>query len=369
MTLEEKITNIKGRKYGGSSTKDGKLYHALPFEEFANFRRHRGGTIERINNIARLTGVEGKSVLDLGCSVGGISFGMIQKGAKSVLGIDYDTESIEVANEVKAMKGYSNIEFRNQDITIELIKGLPTFDVIICLSQWMWIVKQKGMEYAKDLLFEISKKADMMIFESAANDGMARIKGATQEDVEKWLHECTCYERIKRHPSTKGWMNRSIFVCSRPWFYIESTRRAASSIVERISRDKIKKMYRKVPKDCRWMQEREVKALKLLEKYDSFPKVLEEGEGYIVMNYIGRRIKFGFVRYREQAMKILEEIREVGIIHRDINRKNFLLLNGKLYLIDFGWCVFKDEDITKARTHRNLPTGTDEELFNRYFNK
>lgn len=367
MSLEEKVSQIKGRKYGGSSTKDGKLYHELPFDDL-KFRRHRGGTKARIENILGLVdGVEDKSVLDLGCSVGGLSFGMTMNKAKLVLGIDYDAESINVAREVRDKKGFKNVAFQNKDITVELIRSLPQFDVILWLSQWMWIVKQKGMDYAKDLLFEVSKKGDVMIFESAANDGMAKIKGATQDDIAKWLEECTCYHRFKRTPSTGGWMNRSVFVCTRPVYYIESTRQAASSIIERISRDKIKKTYRRYPKECRWMQEREVRALKLLEPFGNYPRVLEEGEDYIIMNYIGRRIKHKFARFKDQAYKILEEIKKVGIIHRDINRKNFLLLNGKLHLIDFGWCVFEGEDIKKARTHRNLRSESDEERFKEIF--
>jgi len=117
------------------------------------------------------------------------------------------------------------------------------------------------------------------------------------------------------------------------------------------------------------MKEREVKALKLLESYDHYPKVLEEGEDYIIMDYIGRRLKGGFREYVNQAYEILEELKLVGIKHRDINRKNFLELNGRFYLIDFGWCVFKDEDITKARTHKNLRPESDEERFEDVFGR
>lgn len=368
MSVRDKVLQIKGRKYGGSSTKDCKLYHELPFEDLKGFRRHRGGTKERIERMAKLGCVRGKTVLDLGCSVGGISFGMIQKGAKSVVGIDYDTDSINVAKEIQKIKeGYDNIEFRNEDITIDLIKSLPRFDVVLWLSHWMWIVKQHGIGYAKEMLFEVSKKGDVMIFESAANDGMARIKGATQDDIGRWLEENTCYRKIKRTPSTRGWMNRAIFECSKPWDRIESTREAASSIIERISRDKVKKTYRGYPKDCKWMKEREAKALKLLECYDGFPKLLEEGEDYIVMNFLGRRLKWGFKEYKDQAYELLRRVKEVGLLHRDINRKNFLVLNGKLSLIDFGWCIFPDEDVSKARTHKNLRIETDEEIIKEIF--
>jgi len=357
----EKVNEIKGRKYTGSNTRDAKLYHELPFEEFKHFNRHRGGTQERIDNIIRLVNVKDKTILDLGCSVGGLSFGMAQKGAKYVTGIDYDTESIGVANAVKEHYKIENIDFLNDELTIERIRELPKVDIVIWMSQWMWIVKQKGMDYAKDLLFEVSAKADIMVFESAANDGMARIKGATQDDIEKWLFENTCYEKITRYGSTGGWMNRSIFLCTHPLLRIESTRRAASSIITRLGRDRVKKAYRTYPKDCRWMCKREAKALRMLEKYDHYPKLIEEGEDYIIMNFVGRRNQVKFTQMKFQADDILKELKRVGLTHRDLVRKNYLAMNNNLYLIDFGWCVFADEDIAKARGHRNLPKGTDEE--------
>ena len=361
MSIGEKIAQIKGRKYGGSSTKDGKLYHSLPFDDLAHYRRHRGGTKERIENILNLIDVKDKTILDLGCSVGGMSFGMFQNNAKYVLGIDYDKESIDVANEVKNKYKCQKTEFINNEITIEIVKELPEFDIILWLSQWMWSIKQRGLEYAKELLFEVSKKGKVMIFESAAQDGMAKIQGATQNDIEKWLFENTVYERIKRTPSTGGWMKRDVFLCSHPLPRIESTRRAATSIIERIARDKIKKQFRTYPKNCIWMKAREAKALKLLERYNHYPKLIEEGDDYIVMSFVGRRNQVKFDEMKLQALEILKELKEVGITHRDIVRKNFLSLNGILYLIDFGWCVFKDEDITKARKHRNLPQGSDKE--------
>jgi len=369
MSIEEKIAQIKGKEYGGSSTKDGKLYHELPFPRWSHFRRHRGGTIERIENILGWVDIEGKTVLDLGCSVGGLSFGMIQNDAKYVLGMDYDKQSIDVANEVKGIMKYDNVDFVCRDITIESIRALPDFDIILWFSQWMWSVKQYGLNYAKELLYEVSKKGRVMLFESAADDGMARIKDITQDDIEKWLFENSVYERVKRTPSTSGWMNRDIFIGTYPLVRIESTRRAATSIIERIGRNQVKKMFRTYPKDCLSMQEREVKALKMLEKYDHYPKLLEEGDGYIVMDFVGRRNQVQYGKMKPQALEILKELKEVGITHRDMVRKNFLAMNGKLYLIDFGWVVFKDEDITKARGHRNLPVGTDEEQLLFAFNR
>lgn len=49
--LEEKIKNIKGGSFPGSSTKDEKLYHGLPFKEFERFNSHRGKTEQRLKQI------------------------------------------------------------------------------------------------------------------------------------------------------------------------------------------------------------------------------------------------------------------------------------------------------------------------------
>ena len=377
MSLKKRVDNIKGRPYGGSSRKAGKMYHSLPFKGMENFSHHRGGTRERIDNIARIVGgVEGLRILDLGCSVGGLSLGMLENGAESVIGIDYDPESITVARVAMKTLGYiKKGSFINEKITIDLIKQLPEFDLIIWMSQWMWSVKQGGIDYGKDLLFEVSrhtkgelKNGTRMIFETGANDGMAKIKGSTQDNIERWLFENTAYEKIVRLPSTKGWMNRDIFYCTHPLTRIKSTRRAACSIIERIGRNKVKKTFRKIPKNYEWMLPREVKALKMLEPYDNFPKLLEVGSNYIVMNFVGRRNQVNPLEMKGQVQVILQNMRKAGIKqHRDINRKNFLALNGKLYLIDFGWAIFDGEDINKARQHRNLSKKTDEEVLSHLF--
>jgi len=370
--MEETVAKIKGRPYGGSSRKAGMLYHELPFKGMECFPRHRGGTRERIDNIIKIVGsVRGLQVLDLGCSVGGLSLGMLENGADFVMGIDHDPEAIMVARAAAKELGFGKkASFVVSDITIDLIRKLQNFDLIIWMSQWMWSVKQRGLNYGKDLLFEVSrhtkedlKKGTKMVFETAANDGMAKIKGATQDDIERWLFENTAYERVFRLPSTSGWMNRDIFYCTHPLTRIESTRRAACSIIERIGRDKVKKTFRTIPKDYEWMLPREVEALKRLGPYDHFPKLLEVGENYIVMNFVGRRNQVKFHQMKSQTQDIIKDMRTAGIKqHRDCNKKNFLALNGKLYLIDFGWCVFDGEDINKAKQHKNLPTKTDEEL-------
>jgi len=340
MEIENKINNIKGKKYEGSSLQAGKLYHDLPFEGLENFRKHRSRTRQRIDQIVKLVNVKDRSISDIGCSVGGISIGMAMNGARKVSGFDHDKESIEVAISASKHLGLNNARFYPVNIDLDFIKNMKEVDIVVWLSQWMWFVKQNGIEVGKEALFEISKKAKTLVFESAADDGMAAIKGSIQDDIEKWLYENTIYEKIEKNKGVGGWHDRNIFVCSNPVLVIKNKWVASNSIIERVSRYKIKKNFKQ---KSIWMKERETKALKRLEKYNHFPKVFEEGDDYIIMEYVGRQnmLKQEMISQVNEIMSALEIER---IKHRDIREENLVVLNGVLYLIDFGMCIFDDEE-------------------------
>ena len=108
-----------------------------------NRRKHENQHI-RLNPID----VAGKTVLDVGCNTGYISFRLKEKGAKYVLGVDKDPKVIRVCNTVKEYDGFTDIDF------IEVDKGYfdPTykdkvanpvldsehfpFDVGLIMSNW-----------------------------------------------------------------------------------------------------------------------------------------------------------------------------------------------------------------------------------------
>jgi len=354
MPISELVNNIKGRKYAGSSTRDAKMYHDLPFEGLDEFSSHRGRTRKRIELINSHIGIKNKTVLDIGCSVGGISLGMAESGAKHVTGVDYAKDSIEIAQEAAmTLKMDDRTTFKVEEITIEWAKALPKYDVIIWLSQWMWIVKQHGMEYAQELLFEVSKKTDLMFFESSADDGMARIKGATQDDIQTWLKQFTVFRKLRRYKPVGGWMNRDLFLMLHPLVILESGKRATTSKIERLDAFTIKKTF--LP-DWGWQLEREVEAYKRLEKFSHYPKVhsFNEEEKSITMDYVGACEWLDFHSQRHQALEILEELRSVRIEHRDFRHGNFTELNGILYLIDFGWAIFDDEKDSPVPARKSM---------------
>jgi len=366
MRLEKYIKQIKGRSYAGSSTKDGKLYHDLPFEGMENFSSHRGRTKERIEHITGLIDVKGKRILDIGCSVGGLTLGMAKNGAERAVGVDYDQQSINVAKHAKKACRMANARFYCRDIDLEWIKNVDSFDIIIWMSQWMWMVKRYGMDIAKEMLFEVSKKADIMVFESASDDGMARIKGSTQDDIENWLHENTVFRSIERISSVGGWMHRDVFVCTRPLIVLDGEKRATTSIIERVSPNKIKKTYRD---GYKWMCSREANFLRVLDKYDNFPKLIEEGDNHIIMTFCGRHEYTDF-NDNSQIKEILKALETEGIKSKDIKHSNLLTLNKKLYLIDFGWSIFNHEKDTPVPAPHSLHGsyfGSDKDMAKRLF--
>lgn len=335
MDTEAKVLldKIKGRSYQGSSVHDAKTYHELPFPGFETIPAHRKGTLERWNLIRRESEVDFSNlkVLDIGCSVGAMSILAAQQGA-SVTGIDHDDQSIEMAKLV-ASKLKLDINFQCSKIDLEAMKRWKPYDCIIWLAQWMWMVKQYGIEVGKDMLFEISRLTKILIFESASDDGMAAIKGATQDDIQKWLWENTMYSSVVDIGFVPGWNNRHTFICKVP---ILIWRGYTASIV-RTTRTKMRKQFKP---QFGWMAEREAECLRRMRNHDHFPKVFDVGKDWLDISYCGNRLP---IKDKQQCVDIMKALKECGIKHRDINPKNLLTMNDKLYLVDFGWSLMDDE--------------------------
>ena len=152
--FRELISKIGINKIEGSSTKQGCLYHELPF--FSNIPTHRKSSKLRADIIKSNLGYDltNKTGLDLGCSVGGITFELQLAGANMV-GIDYDPNAINLAKEIEKYYNTGAL-FRYQLITYSLIFGLQEFDFIVWLNQWMWLAKQLYKERGNEIV-EVKK--------------------------------------------------------------------------------------------------------------------------------------------------------------------------------------------------------------------
>jgi 2-polyprenyl-3-methyl-5-hydroxy-6-metoxy-1,4-benzoquinol methylase len=209
--LQALAAKIGKQHYRGSSTKVGKLYHNIPFEDY---NTHRKGTEQRTDLIQNEMDIKGKRGLDIGCSVGGISFYLQQAGA-IMRGVDYDPAVIDFAIAV-ATKYECAVDFVNKEIDAEFVSNLGIYDFIIWFDNWMWIEKQHGYTYACDLLAEIAAKTNILFFSTSQNDGQAKGKIKTADDVFKLLKRETGFFDIRNLGVVKdGWHKRSMFVCTR----------------------------------------------------------------------------------------------------------------------------------------------------------
>ena len=110
-----------------------------------------------------------------------------------------------------------------------------------------------------------------------------------------------------------------------------------TSVVERLNTDLVRKVFKK---EYIWMVSREEEALKRLNKYKNFPKLISIGGNYIEISYCGIQAK---QLDKKQCLEVLSALKESKIVHRDIMPRNLLSKDRTIYLIDFGWCLFDGE--------------------------
>jgi 2-polyprenyl-3-methyl-5-hydroxy-6-metoxy-1,4-benzoquinol methylase len=115
---------------------------------------------------------EGKSILDLGCNIGGFCFLARELGAVYALGIDMNDESVEGAKYLRDYHGIqqtdfftSDLEARNLAALIEAVSRRSRFDVVLAFS----IVQHlKNQDAFLDFLSRLA--AGHVVFEGHANE-------------------------------------------------------------------------------------------------------------------------------------------------------------------------------------------------------
>lgn len=174
-TIKKKISKYRHRD---SPNSQGWLYNQLPFKEFHNIPSYRNNQ-ERINFIKKNIPKGINSWMDLGCSEGSILF-HIRKQVEEAVGLDYDKEAIKIAKLIKEYKNIHNLYFYSETIDINTIHhGVnPKYLGFIFLSTFQWIVKQKGLTYARQILIKMSETARYLFFETAGSDSKAPLPEA-----------------------------------------------------------------------------------------------------------------------------------------------------------------------------------------------
>ena len=113
-----------------------------------------------------------------------------------------------------------------------------------------------------------------------------------------------------------------------------------TALVKRLDNGFVRKEFKK---NYLFMKNREIQFLEVLKGYNYFPKCLGFGNTYIDMDYCGEQPK-NLKLFKDQGQEILNILKETKIKHGDIRPQNFLILNGVIRLIDYGWSLFEWED-------------------------
>ncbi len=327
---------MPGQTVPGSSLQPHHLYHDLIIPDRFGFDSHRKRSLQRAQCLSRMVDFRDRRVLDIGCSVGSMTLAAGLFGASRAIGIDHDLRSVRVARAQRDKYRIHNVDFRHRAIGPDNL-DLPESDLLIWLSNWMWMVKVSGLDAGLALLFDIPKttRVSAMVFESAADDGKAAIAGTTQSDIEDFLVNNSPFTRIvNTGPFQDGWrkpgLERMVFVCTEPWYEI----RSKSATVERMSPTTVRKTYRPLSLSAMRI---EIDCLRRLEDLPYFPSLLEHGDDWIEMSYGGEAV--GETSHLAELLDAVEAMNSRGIQHRDICPENLLYGRGGLKVIDFEWAV------------------------------
>jgi SAM-dependent methyltransferase len=198
----------------------GEPYHDLPFDDLplAPWRRDARARARIISFASDVSGVQG---VDLGCSIGGVTFALQLSGAL-MTGVDWSRSDIRFALAVEA-EYRTGATFRVADIDGVIWDEMSSgrFRYAVWLSQWMWYVRQVGVQRAVEGLRRLSECVEFLWFEISVGDGlagstMAGLGLTSPEDVADLLRERTVYTSVRLFMSDADGMalKRPLYYCS-----------------------------------------------------------------------------------------------------------------------------------------------------------
>lgn len=138
--LKKELLDASGTfksKHKSHKCRAGRIYSsfALPYLEVHPNEVQRDSKQRLENFRIHKAELQGKSILDLGCNVGGMLFAMQEMELGMCLGIEYDQSKVTVATKIAAYNGLSNVHFVCADIDkLDVRKVDGPFDVVFCLA-------------------------------------------------------------------------------------------------------------------------------------------------------------------------------------------------------------------------------------------
>lgn len=121
---------------------------------------------DRWNIISNVLKQGAGTVLDLGCAEGYFVSQAAEEYGCFALGVDADVRRLTIAQDLNVIKKNENAGFMYANITMDFLRKLPQFDVVIFLAVLHHIMYEHGVDYAREFMKCIREKTSKaLIFE------------------------------------------------------------------------------------------------------------------------------------------------------------------------------------------------------------
>lgn len=136
--------------------------------------------------------LRGRTLLDLGCNAGAMTFAAQEFSPRSCLGIEYDIDKVGIANKIAKFCGLSTTEFRQGNVDLLSAEELGVHDVVFCLAIEAHVTEPDrlyrllGQVTGDLLLFEGNAGCDIELVASklqAAGFRNVEMKGLCDDDI------------------------------------------------------------------------------------------------------------------------------------------------------------------------------------------
>ena len=134
------------------------------------------------------------TVLDLGCAEGYFVSRAAQEYGCFALGIDADVRRLTVAQDLNIINKNKGAGFMHANITMDFLRKLPTFDVVIFLAVLHHVMYEHGVDYAREFMSHIRAKTNKaLVFEMGQSNetsmGWASLLPDMSPDPHKWIED------------------------------------------------------------------------------------------------------------------------------------------------------------------------------------
>jgi len=361
----------------GSATRDGTLYQEIPFPGYESVSAQRTHSAQRIQITAKHIDFAGKTVLDIGCNIGYFCFEFARRGA-TCWGIDYDADSLFVAESLKRIHRVDNVHFVqgnfSEEMIDELLERADHFDIILLYSTVHWLIHHLGSTRRVINMLNrlVSPRKQCIVYEPSSSNSAYYPEELTSANINEFLvglgvDRC---QRIGTFVSSNIGKRREIWLGERDVY--GAVRELDSILGDGLDRKKLAKHrvslhHTKRDKVClKWkswfiktVQSRgslyncllrnELRIARRLTRYPEYTPLLIAGLEFNGRMYIlyenlkGTCLRDTFVRRRDvdwisrELLRFLDLLKFLGVVHNDLKPQNVILVKGskEIRIVDY----------------------------------